>query len=87
MGRKKLTKYRLSCPCGAMAAVFQVGDRYMGHCGGCGTLTFWGNPALTERLKYDTRICVHELERRPCKGGWTTWCVRCRVRTFYYDTA
>lgn len=85
MGRKKLTEFRLHCPCGARAPVFTVGDRYMAHCAGCGAITFWGNPALLERLRYADQICTHHPERRACRGGWTTWCPRCRVRTFYYQ--
>lgn len=84
MAHKKLLEYRLRCACGALAPVFSVGDRYMAHCPGCGSLTFWGNPALLERLRYGGQLCNHQLESRPCKGGWTTWCPRCRVRTFYY---
>ncbi|MEK7874638.1 MAG: hypothetical protein AAB325_00375 [Pseudomonadota bacterium] len=84
MARKKLLEFRLKCPCGASAPVFEVGERFMAHCAGCGAITFWGNPALLERLKYSNQLCSHELERRPCKGGQTTWCPKCRVRTFYY---
>jgi len=31
------------------------------------------------------KLCPHRLERKPCRGGHTTWCPICRVRSFIYD--
>lgn len=88
MGKKKATEFRLDCPCGGKAQVFQTGEsRYMGHCTSCGGLTFFDNGALLERLKLVGKLCLHDPPRKPCRGGWTTWCPRCRVRTFYYEPA
>ena len=81
--KKKTTEFTLSCPCGAKAPVFQLGEiRYMAHCPGCGALTFFNNPLLLERLRYGGELCPHRLEQKPCKGGFTTWCDKCRVRCF-----
>ncbi|MBI4282139.1 MAG: hypothetical protein HY672_01450 [Chloroflexi bacterium] len=84
--QKKLTEHRVACECGAKAAVFQLaGGRFMAHCVACGSLCFFDNPILLERLSQGGDLCHHTVERRPCRGGWTTWCRRCRVRRFYYD--
>ena len=49
--RKTPTEFFLDCSCGARAQVFSLGDRgYMSHCPGCGTMTFFHNPQLLERL-------------------------------------
>lgn len=86
MVKKKPTEFQLDCPCGSKAQVFQTGEsRYMGHCACCGCLTFFDNAALLERLKVVGKICFHRPEKKPCRGGWTTWCKRCRVRVFFYE--
>lgn len=86
MGKKKATAYRLDCPCGGKAQVFQTAEsRYMAHCASCGSLTFFDNGALLERLELLGKLCLHNPERRLCRGGWTTWCRRCRVRVFFYE--
>jgi len=76
----------MDCPCGAKAPVFQLKETsFMVHCPACGALTFFHNPQLLERLRYGGRLCHHPLVRKPCRGGSTTWCPICRLRTFYYD--
>lgn len=62
------------------------GGRYMAHCAGCGRLDFFDNPVLLERVAQGGRLCPHELEWKPCRGGQTSWCVTCRVRSFTYAT-
>jgi hypothetical protein len=46
---------------------------------------FFDNPLLLERLRFGGRLCPHKLEKKPCRGGHTTWCPTCRVRSFIYD--
>ncbi|MBI2853344.1 MAG: hypothetical protein HYX87_00300 [Chloroflexi bacterium] len=76
----------LSCDCGAKARVSALGTRgFMAHCAACGTLTFFKNADLLERVRYGGPLCPHKPERKPCPGGHTTWCLICRVRTFYRD--
>lgn len=73
----------LECNCGARATVIQDGDsKWHAHCLGCGTIRFWSNPQLTERVKVGARLCPHKAELKPCKHGMTSWCPACRVRTF-----
>lgn len=85
--KKKPTVFFIDCPCGAKARVFELGEKgYMAHCPGCGTLTFFHNPQLLERLRFGGHLCPHHPEGKPCPGGHTTWCPICRVRTFYYDS-
>jgi hypothetical protein len=90
MAKKKVTKRRsmdlvLDCRCGAKACVFELEKGYMAHCPGCGSLTFFHNPQLLERLRFGGQLCPHQLGKNPCPGGTTTWCPICRVRTFYRD--
>jgi len=82
--KKKLTEFSLDCACGVKAPVFELERGYMVHCPGCGAITFFNNPQLLERLRFGGRLCHHHLEQKPCRGGHTTWCGVCRVRTFYY---
>ena len=91
MARKKAakktpTEFSLDCSCGAKAGVFALERGFMGHCVSCGSITFFDNPALLERLRFGGQLCPHHLEQKPCRGGQTTWCPVCRVRTFYYDS-
>lgn len=76
----------LPCPCGAKAPVQETGKGYYTHCPGCGRMAFFKNPVLLERLKYG-ELCPHHPEPKPCKGGSTTWCPLCRVRTFIYEAS
>ena len=81
---KQTTEFSITCRCGAKARVFAIGEKgYMAHCPGCGALTFFRNSDLLERLNYGGSLCTHKLELKPCTGGKTTWCLVCRVRTFY----
>lgn len=83
--RKTSTDMHLACPCGAQAAVFENGDsRWFGHCVSCGRLVFWTSPQLTKRVRAGGRLCPHNPESKPCKGGRTetSWCPSCRVRVF-----
>ena len=82
---KKPTEFSLNCPCGEKARVFERKKGYMAHCLSCGSITFFDNPQLLERLNYGGNLCHHPLERKICQGGHTTWCPLCRVRTFFYD--
>lgn len=85
MTKKSETGIHLSCVCGAKAAVFQNGEsRWFAHCPGCGRLTFWSNPQLTERVKAGGKLCLHNPELKACKDGksTTSWCTACRVRVF-----
>ncbi|MDP2858549.1 MAG: hypothetical protein Q8P50_11310, partial [Bacillota bacterium] len=82
---KQLTKFQLRCRCGAAASVFMRKDaRFMGHCPDWGGLTFFSNPVLLERLRHGLPLCPHEPEPKACRSGSTTWCLKCRVRTFLY---
>jgi len=84
--KKKPTEFSLDCPCGARAPVFELENGYMAHCADCGSVAFFKNPQLLERLRYGGQICPHNPEAKPCRGGHTTWCSVCRVRRFFYDT-
>jgi len=83
--KKKATEYTLSCQCGSKAAVFELEKGYMAHCPSCGAVTFFDNPILLQRLHFGGKLCPHELEKKPCRGGHTTWCPICRVRSFIYE--
>ena len=83
--KKILTEYSLNCGCGEKAPVFELEKGYMAHCLGCGAVTFFDNPLLLQRLRFGSKLCPHELEAKPCRGGHTTWCPICRVRHFSYD--
>ena len=83
--KKKATEYTLDCDCGEKAAVFELEKGYMAHCPGCGGVTFFDNPMLLERLRFGGKLCTHQLEKKACRGGHTTWCPICRVRSFIYD--
>ena len=81
---KKLIELTLDCPCGEKAKVFERKRGYMAHCLNCGAITFFENSQLLERLRFGAKLCPHELVNQPCRGGHTTWCPLCRVRSFYY---
>ncbi len=83
--KKKPTEYTLDCPCGAKAAVFEIEKGYMAHCPSCGAVTFFDNPILLQRLHFGGKLCPHDPEKKPCRGGHTTWCPICRVRSFIYE--
>jgi hypothetical protein len=55
------------------------------YCPGCGAVTFFDNPLLLQRLRFGSKLCTHQLEAKPCRGGHTTWCPTCRVRHFSYN--
>jgi len=67
-----------------LAAVFEIEKGYMAHCPSCGAVTFFDNQVLLQRLHFGGKLCPHELEKKPCRGGHTTWCQICRVRSFIY---
>jgi hypothetical protein len=83
--KKNLTEFSVDCNCGEKAPVFELEKGYMVHCSGCGAVTFFANPALLKRLGFGGKLCHHKLEAKPCRGGHTTWCSLCRIRTFCYD--
>ncbi len=87
-GRKKKipTEFFLDCSCGAKGQVFELERGYMTHCPGCGTMTFFHNQQLLERVRLGGQLCPHHPECKPCPGGSTSWCPVCRVRTFHYDS-
>ena len=82
---KRLTEFSTGCDCGENAPVFELEKGYMVHCPNCGAVTFFHNPALLLRLRFGGKLCSHQLEAKPCRGGHTTWCSLCRIRTFHYD--
>ena len=85
--KKRPTEFYLHCACGAKARVLELGEKgFMAHCPACGSLTFFHDPELLERLRFGIQLCPHHLEQKPCPGGHTTWCPICRVRTFYRDS-
>lgn len=84
--KKKPTDVTVECSCGAKARVFELDKGFMAHCPGCGSLTFFHNPELLERLRFGGQLCPHHVEAKPCPGGYTAWCPVCRVRTFYRDS-
>ena len=79
------TEFSFDCDCGEKAPVFEIGKGYMAHCPSCGAVTFFQNPALLQRLRFGGGLCPHQLEKKPCRGGYTTWCPTCRVRSFKYN--
>ena len=83
--KKTLTEFSLDCPCGAKAPIFELERGYMGHCISCGSIIFFDNPALLERLRFGGQLCPHHPEQKPCPGGHTTWCPVCRIRCFFYN--
>jgi transcription elongation factor Elf1 len=84
---KTLMELALICPCGEKAKVFERNKKgYMAHCLSCGAITFFDNPQLLERIRFGGKLCPHQLEEKPCRGGHTTWCSLCRIRTFYYHS-
>jgi hypothetical protein len=83
---KKATDLQLDCSCGEKARVFESQKGYMAHCLKCGAITFFDNPQLLERLRFNGKLCHHQLDEKPCQGGHTTWCSLCRIRTFYYHS-
>lgn len=84
--KKKRTEFHLDCPCGSRAPIFELERGYMAHCIDCGSIAFFDNSQLLERLRYGGELCPHHPEAKPCRGGHTTWCPICRVRTFFYDS-
>ena len=83
--KKLVPGLSLPCPCGAKAPVQETGKGYYAHCPGCGRMTFFKNPVLLERLRLGGPLCLHHPQPKPCKGGSTTWCPMCRVRSFSYQ--
>ncbi len=79
---KLKTDLYLQCSCGAKSPVVQTKERWYSHCVCCGRMTFWSNPMLTERLKYGGELCSHKPAVKDCKGGKTSFCDLCRIRTF-----
>lgn len=83
--KKTPTEFTLDCPCGEKAVIFALERGYMGHCVNCGSIVFFDNPALLERLRFGGQLCSHHPKPKPCRGGHTTFCKVCRVRSFYYN--
>lgn len=83
--KKKLTEFSLDCGCGGKAPVFELEKGYMAHCPDCGAVTFFDNPMLLQRLRFGGKLCPHQLDKKPCRGGHTSWCPTCRVRSFEYS--
>jgi len=82
-GARRKTGLFIWCPCGAKAAVVETGWGYYCHCPHCGRLTFFRNPALLEKVRLGAKkVCDHQVKLVNCKGGQTSWCGKCRVRTF-----
>lgn len=79
-----ITDLFVPCVCGSKARVTKSKHGFYAHCLSCGKLFFWKNSSLTERISLGGQLCAHKLEAQPCKGGFTTWCPICRVRTFSY---
>ncbi len=79
---RKKTGLFISCPCGSKAAVVETNWGYNAHCTHCGKLIFWRNAQLTEKVELGGALCSHKPELKDCKGGKTSWCSLCRVRTF-----
>jgi hypothetical protein len=74
----------VSCPCGSKAAIVRSDWGFQCHCPHCGRLTFFRNEALVEKIRLGVKkLCDHEdVVEKDCKGGKTSWCPKCRVRTF-----
>lgn len=86
MAKKKATEFKVRCLCGALAPVFDLGEKgYMVQCVGCGATGFIRVPAVLERLRYGDTICPHNPPVLPCKRGYTSFCPRCRIRWFYLE--
>jgi hypothetical protein len=84
-GVKIKTGIYLECPCGSKSAVIQNGEsRWFSHCPACGRLVFWASPQLTDRVRAGGKLCPHNPDFKNCKDGIskTSWCEKCRVRTF-----
>ncbi len=84
--RRKPLALALECQCGAKGRVFELQNGYMAHCPGCGTLSFFHNPELLERIARGGQLCPHNVQQKACLGGTTSWCPTCRLRTFYRST-
>lgn len=85
MAKKTRLDLSMTCQCGAKMPLYGLKDgRFMGHCFGCGLIMFGPSPLL-ERLRLGGVLCPHHPQPKPCKGGSTTWCPLCRVRTFSYQ--
>jgi len=87
MGKKKQVRNKtglfIACPCGSKAAITETGWGYYGHCPNCGRLSFFRNPALLEKVRLGGKsLCPHQPKLIQCKGGWTCWCEKCRIRVF-----
>ena len=82
--KKKATEFTLDCICGEKARIFELERGYMAHCIQCGSLTFFDNPQLLERLRFSGKLCHHQVVEKPCKTGTTSWCSLCRIRSFHY---
>lgn len=83
--KKQATEFSIDCPCGEKARIFELERGFMARCLGCRAITFFDNPQLLERLRLGGKLCHHKIEPKACRGGRTTWCPVCRVRTFLYD--
>jgi len=87
MAKKQLTEFTIHCQCGAAAPIFKLKNaRFMAHCPDCGALVFFSNPVLLERARHGMDMCPHNPKHVTCSGGSTSWCSKCRVRSFYYGT-
>ena len=84
--KKKIMEISSDCGCGEKTQVYKLERGYMMRCPYCGAVTFFRDPILLTRLSFGGRLCPHQLEKKPCRGGHTTWCPICRVRSFEYDS-
>ena len=79
---RRATGLFVSCACGSKASVVETGWGYYCHCLHCGRLSFFKSDAVLEKIKLGGPLCSHAPELKPCKGGQTSWCNLCRIRTF-----
>lgn len=80
---RKKTGLFIYCPCGSKGAVVETEWGYYCHCPHCGRLSFFRNEALLEKVRLGAKhICDHDIQLKPCKGGQTGWCPKCRLRVF-----
>ena len=84
--KRSKTELSIPCPCGGRAPIME-GRSYYALCLACGRKTFFKSPILLERVRLGGPLCPHKPEPKPCKGGFTTWCPLCRVRTFIYEAS
>ena len=83
MNRRKRLGFSVACTeCGAVAGAFQKGDGYWSHCLNCGSIWFWKNPAITDRVAHGHPVCIHNPPVQEVRRGYMRNCAICRVRMF-----